>query len=134
MRETQTMTISFSRWMILAMLSQIGFGFPCLILLVVMKLFNLEMAVFFFSAFSLLPGTIVTIFTWLMAKGSNVALAMKPLLVIPGSLYGLLFGGMVVGSFTGQVGSTIGAISFFIIGGYLCIIMSDKLRPRILPA
>ena len=135
MHEIQATEFRLSKLVFLSILSQIGFGLPIIALLIAIGVLNVEAGLFFLGIFLGIIGPTLGFLSWLIVKGSNGAnseLALKPLFILPGRLYGVLLGGLVGGHFTNQFGGIVGAILCYFVGGYLGTIVATRLSKRLL--
>lgn len=124
--------IPFARFFLLVLTEHLAFAIPVLGMLVLLDLLELRTALFMFSFF-VLSSPILSLISWLFAKGSNwvnTAAALKTAGGVSGQLYGLLLGGLLGSYFFGTVGALLMAVGFFGLGFWAGIVIGGWMANR----
>ena len=122
--QNSTSKISFGKFLRLAIIEHVIFALPLLAILVAFQGLPLNALPFFLVRFFVLVILLSAGITYLIARGSSNDLRMNnykhPVLIaggiLPGQLYGMLFGGLMGNRFWDTAGAIIGTVIFFVLG------------------
>ncbi|MCP4371445.1 MAG: hypothetical protein GY797_25495 [Deltaproteobacteria bacterium] len=126
--------IPFSSFLYAVLVGHLVFGLPAISTIVLLNLIDIKSLFFIILLIAPISIPVSTVFSWLIAKGSNWENTSSAIVVTslwPGKFYGFLLGGSLGLRFFGEVGALVLAVMFFLVARFAGVSLGEFLAEKI---